>query len=293
MTLTEDYTYQFGDTGVILNTSADTTQPFVDITSVAGLDTSEFRTSERVREGSDGGFIDSQFENMRVITLGGIIYASASNVETFCDSLKANYGPTFANFPFYIKHPSVGQRVVFAKSLGCRYNIEAIRRTGQTNVQFLLKAEDPSIYGDLITLVGSLAAASSGRGYPRAYNYGYGITAGSAGSVNAFNAGNKPAKAMIRLQNVINPTIVNDTLNKRLTFNITIQGTDYLDIDLRNRAVILNGTANRRGTVTGQWFLLQPVNTLLAQNGNNLIRLLGTAGIGTPQMTITYRPAYR
>lgn len=285
MTLTEDYTYQFGDTGVVLNTSADTTQPFVDITSVAGLDNSDFRTSERVREGSDGGFIDSQFENMRVITLGGVIYASASNVEIFCDSLKENYAPTFANVPFYFKHPSVGQRVIFAKSLGCRYNIESLRRTGQTNVQFLLKAEDPSIYGDLFTLVGGLAAASSGRGYPRSYNYGYGITTGSAGQINVLNAGNKPAKAMIRLQNVINPVIVNDTLNKRLTFTITIQNSDYVDVDLRNRAVILNGTANRRGLVVGQWFLLQ--------KGNNLIRLLGTAGIGTPQMTVTYRPAYR
>lgn len=287
MTLTKDYTYQFGDAGVILNDSATPTAPFVDIESIAGLDTSDFRISERVREGSDGGFIDSQFEDMRTITLNGTIYCPAALAETFSDSLKANFAPTFASSPFYFYHPTVGQRVVFAKSLGCRYNIDQLRRVGQTAVQFLLKAEDPSIYSDVTIVTGGLAAASSGRGYPRSYNYGYGGTAGSAGAATVNNIGNKPARAIIRLQNVVNPEVVCDSVNKRLKFVITVNSPDYLDIDLYNRTVILNGTANRRGTVQGtsQWFLLQP--------GINLLRLLGSAGTGTPTMTVTFRPAYR
>ncbi len=287
MTLTTDYTYQFSDTGVILNSSANPTLPFVDISKVSGLDTSEYRVSERVREGADGGFMDSQFENMRAITLEGTIYSPADQAEIFADTLKSNFAPSFSNSPFYFKHPTVGQRVIFAKSLGCRYDVDSLRRVGQTAIQFQLKAEDPTIYGSQIILTGSLAAASSGRSYPRSYNYGYGIVLGSAGAVNAFNAGNKPATAIIRLQNVINPVVVNDTVSKKLTFTATINSPDYYDIDLRNRTVILNGTANRRGTVQGtsQWFLLQP--------GDNLLRLLGSAGTGTPTMTVTYRPAWR
>lgn len=288
MTLTTDYTYQFGDTGVVLNQFTSAVVPFIDITSVTGLDNSEFRTSERVREGSDGGFIDAQYENTRAITLGGTIYCPADQVETFADSLKGNFAPAFASSPFYFKHPTVEQRVVFSKSLGCRYNVDNLRRFGQTAVQFMLKAEDPTIYGSQLTpLVGSLAAASSGRGYPRSYNYGYGIVVGSAGAINAINSGNKPAPAIIRLQNVINPVIVNDTIGKKITFIATINSPDYYDVDLKNRTVTLNGTANRRSTVQGtsQWFLLQP--------GSNLLRLLGSAGVGTPSMTVTYRPAWR
>lgn len=287
MTLTSDYTYQYMDSGIVLNTDVTPTLPFVDVLKISGLDSAPIRESSRVREGADGGFSDMQYEDQRVIVLEGIVYSPPSQIEVFLDSLKGNYSPTFANQPFYFLHPSVGQRVVFCKSLGVKYDADTLRRTGKTEFQIQLKAEDPSIYGSQIVVVGGLAAASSGRGYNRSYNYGYGGTSGSAGSVNANNAGNKPATAIIKLMNVIDPVVVCDSVNKRITLSISLQGTDYLELDLRNRTAILNGTANRRSSVVGtsQWFLLQP--------GANLMRLLGTAGAGTPQMTVTYRPAYR
>ena len=287
MTLTDDYTYQFTDDGVILNSDVYSMAPFVDITKVSGLDTSEYRTSERVREGSDGGFIDSQFENMRAITLEGTIYCPTDQAEIFSDTLKGNFAPSFGSQPFYFKHPSVAQRVIFAKSLGCRYDVNNLRRVGKTDVQFQLKAEDPSIYGNEISVVVGQASPPSGRGYNKSYNYGYGTTSGTAGVIDAYNEGNKPTPAIIRLQNIINPEIVNDTVGKRLKFTATIDNLDYYNIDLRNRTVILNGTANRRGTVIGtsQWFLLQP--------GSNRLRLLGSPGSMVPTMYITYRPAWR
>jgi len=287
MTLTQDYTYQFTDTGIILNTDAVPTSPFVDVLKVSGLDSAPIRESDRVREGMDGGFMDSQYEDMRLIVIEGTIYSPPSQIETFLDSLKGNFSPSVLNQSFYFQHPSVGVRTIFAKSLGVRYDVEVLRRTGMTSFQIQLKAEDPSIYGAQLVVPGGLAGASSGRGYNRSYNYGYGVTSGSAGTLVCNNTGNKPTKAIFHLTNVINPIIISDTTNNSLSFSISIQGSDFLDVDLRNRTVILNGTANRRNTLLGgsRWFLLQP--------GINNIRLLGTAGAGTPALTATFRPAYR
>lgn len=287
MTLTQDYTYQFTDTGIVLNTDATPTSPFVDITRISGLDSAPVRETSRVREGQDGGFTDVLFEDMRIIVLEGVIYSPPSQIETFLDTLKGNYGPSALPLPFYFFHPTVGQRTVFSKSLGVRYDADSLRRTGQTVMQIQLKAEDPTIYGASQLLNIGLAGASSGRSYNKLYNYGYGGATGTSGGMNCYNFGNKPVKAVFTLTNVINPSIVSDTTGQRLNFSISIQNSDSIAVDLRDKTVVLNGTANRRGSLLGgsQWFLLQP--------GNNFIRFLGTAGTGTPNLSATFSSGYR
>lgn len=287
MTLTQDFTYQYTDTGVILNTDANPSAPFVDVINITGLDSAPPRETSSAREGQDGGFTDVQFEDMRVIILDGVIYSPQAQIESYLDSLKGNFGLTATTQPFYFYHPTTGQRTIFAKSLGVKYAVDQLRRTGQSPVQFQLRAEDPTIYGASQTLNATIAGASSGRAYNKGYNYGYGGTTSTSGSINCFNGGNKPVKAIFVLTNIINPSIVSDTTGQRLNFNISIQSTDYLTVDLRDKTVVLNGTANRRGTLLGgsQWFLLQP--------GNNYIRFLGATGAGTPNLSATFRAGYR
>lgn len=282
-----DYNYQFLDTGVLLNGPVDTVNGFVDVNSVDGLDSAPFRSSNRVREGQDGGFLDSLFEDMRTIVISGNMFAPAGLVEIFLDTLKANFAPNTLPQPFYFQHPQSGVRTVFCKSLGIRYSVDQLRRVGQSPFQITLQAEDPSIYGSLVTVTGSIQTATTGRAYNRAYNYGYGGTTGTSGGVVANNTGNKPTPALIRIYNVTNPELVNDATGQRLKYTIALNDPNYLEIELRNKTVLLNGTANRRGSQVGtsQWFLLQP--------GSNSIRLLGAAGIGTPQVTVSFRPAYR
>lgn len=286
MTLIQDYTYQLLNTGVILNGDPDINGNFIDVTKVSGLDRADIRTVRRTRLGTYGGFVDAQYEDMRTIVIEGTIYSSYANIELLLDTLKDNYAPTVSPVPFFFYHPIVGSRFVNVKSISIKYDIDSLRRTGSSAFQIQMIGEDPTIYGPSTSLSGGIASPSSGRSYPRSYNFGYGITAGSAGAINAINVGNKPVTAVITLQNVINPTIVNDTQGLSLKFNITVTGTDSLSIELRNRTVYLNGTANRRGTVLGgsQWFLLN--------KGNNQLRFLGTGSGGTPQMTVTYNPGY-
>jgi hypothetical protein len=120
------YTCQYDDSGVALGLDPVTpTSFFVDITKLDGFDNAPFRVTSRAREGSDGGFVDAEFEDMRIITIEGIAYnCSGANLET----LKANFAPSRTVRPFYAYLDTVGQRVVFCKSLGIRYAIDQSAR---------------------------------------------------------------------------------------------------------------------------------------------------------------------
>jgi hypothetical protein len=288
VTLPFAYTCQYDDSGVTLGLDPSTsTSFFVDLTKLDGLDNAPYRVTSRAREGSDGGFLDATFEDMRIVTVEGIAYNCDYGD---LDILKANFAPSAVAKPFYVYLDGIGQRVVFCKSLGIRFATDQAARLQTFPFQVQLQAEDPTIWGDPASTVSTgLVGTFGGFGFNLSFNFGFGTTVGTAGSASAYNSGNKPADATITITGpVINPTVVHDTLGYALALNYSLVAGDTLTINLRNRTVILNGTANRRSVLLGtsRWFLLQP--------GSNPILFLGTAGVGgTPNMTVTYRSAYR
>jgi len=284
--LTDEYTFQYGVRGSLLN--GDPIQPtdcFVDIDSVSGLDSVEVRATSHDREGQDGGFLDAAFEKMRTIVLEGTIF---NCTEDFLDRLKGEYGPTTTPQAFFFKAPGQLARFVNAKSLGVRYKWESLRRIGSVKIQIQLQAEDPTIQGELITGQATLAGAESGFGFDMEFDFGFGDGTASAPTLaHMYNAGNKPADCSFRITGpVTDPSIAHETSGNTLAFDIDLTDTDYLDINLRNKTVRLNDSANRRGSMTNtsRWFLLLP--------GANVIRFDGESS-GSPQLTCTARSAYR
>lgn len=288
MALVSNFTFQYDTAGVVLNSDpALPTDPFIDINKVSGLDNTSFRVTEREREGMDGGFVDAMFEKMRTIVLEGQIINAT---ETYLDSLKANFAPTSAAKPFYFLAPGIDERVIFCKSYGMRYDWGSERRLSIVPVQFQLVAEDPTIYGALQTVAATLGTSGVevGFSFDRAFNFGFGATNQTAGAAALINLGNKDTDCTFTIQGpVTNPIIVHDLTGNRLSFNIVLDSSQTLAINLRNKTVSLNGTSNRRGTLLGtsRWFTIKP--------GLNTIRFLGTAGAGTPQLNCSYRAAYR
>lgn len=284
--VTTDFTFAFSDTGVILNSDPTLpNDPFVDITKVSGLSNTEFRITEREREGMDGGFVDAAFEKMRVITLEGQIFNAT---ETYLDTLKANFAPSTLPKPFYFLAPGIPERLIYCKSYGMKYDWSTERRFGSVPCQFQLMAEDPTIYGDLLLGTAVLPTTTSGFGFDLSFNFGFGGASAVDGSTTLVNAGNKDADCTFNINGPIsNPVIVHELTGNRLAFNIDLVSTDVLTVNLRNKTAVLNGSANRRGTMLGtsRWFLLSP--------GANTIRFLGTAGSGTPSLDCIARSAYR
>lgn len=176
MALSEDFTFQLGDSGVTLNTDANSL-PFVDIETVNGLDNAPYRTTERDHEGVDGGWMDAEYEKGRPVTLEGFVYTDGTTMEGFLDSLKLNFAPSRTLIPFYFKAPGLPERVLFVKPLGCRYDWSTLRRLGYGAIQFQMFAEDPRIYTSTYSTfpIVQTIANSVGRGYNRDYSYGYGV----------------------------------------------------------------------------------------------------------------------
>lgn len=280
----EDNTFKLGDSGVVLNTSA--ILPFVDIEKVEGLDSAPYRETFRDHEGVDGGYIDAEFEQGRDIMLEGIATCDVNSVETYLDSLKYNFAPVTSPIPFYYKAAGLGERVLFVKPRGCRYDWEQARRTGCTAIQFLMYAEDPRIYeNNLLNIVIPFGgSATTGFGFSLGFNLDFGVAIPPFGSF-IVNSGNRPTPAILTITGpVVNPRVINDTDSKSLNFTITLSGADSLVIDLDRRTVTLNGSTNARNTLTtSDWFYFKP--------GNTFIRFGGTSGSGN--LAIAYRSAWR
>lgn len=287
MSLTEDFTFQLGSSGTVLNSGA--SLPFVDITKVTGLDNAEYRSTIRDWEGNEGTFMDAEFEKGRTIVLDGTIYADGSTLESYLDTLKANYAPSSTLKQFFFKSPGVSERFLLVKPLGLRYDWAVERRLGIINMQVTVFAEDPRIYDSSILsyTVNLGATVYTGLGFSLGFSFGFGGTSSTSDGVFVNNTGNRPSPPVFTINGpVTNPRILNDTISKEMVFTIDLSSTDTLTIDAKYHTVKLNGVTNRRNTLQAPtWFSMDP--------GNNFIRYRAESSDPTSSLDINFYPAYR
>lgn len=258
-----DYEYQLDEAsfgGVLMNPTVagvGASLPFIDVSNVDGLDSGEYRTAQSQHEGVDGSWVDTDFLNQRVIVIDGTMYASPTNCETFCDSLKANWKPSKSDRPLYFKHPGVSQRFVQGKPQGIRYSVADLRRTGQTAFQATLICGDPYMYDS--------TGFSNNRG------------ANTTGNLNP--GGNRDAWPSLIVTGPASSgwTVRNNTLGYTLTGNFSIPTSQFVSINMRTRVVLLNNSDNRRGNVTGTFWYLQP-------NINNSLQFTASGSTGATNM---------
>jgi Phage tail protein len=290
-TLAQALTFQYTNTGVILNTDNSHVLPFIDVQKVSGLDNAPIRLSQADHEGTDGGYVDSQFETTRVITISGMVYCVPGSEEGYLDQLKANYAPSTVVQPFYFSTPDQGTRCCFGKSQGLNYDWDTSRRTGMFAFQIVILCPDPVIYGiSSSTISATLTSAATGG---RAYNRLYPLSYGGGGTTNAFvcvNNGNRNAPVVFDIFGAVtNPVLYNDTTFQTMTFLTTIAGGHFLRVDCGNKLVLLDAGSSQRSSLVGtpNWIYLAP--------GNNTIRFLGTQSPPTPVATINayFQDAWR
>lgn len=288
MSLTEELTFKLGDSGIVLNTDS-VSIPFVDIDEVMGLDNAPYRETERDHEGTDGGFLDAEFEKGRPIVLQGTIYAASGAMESYLDTLKANYAPSPSLVPFYYKAPGVAERMLLVKPQGCRYNWERMRRTGQSPVQFRMYAEDSRIY-DSFETVGSIpfaTGATTGFGFNLGFSFGFG--AGGGGTDGAFlvNSGNRSTPLEFTINGPCEtPSILDETYGHSLIFNIILALGETLVVNTQYKTVKLGGTLSRRNTLDEpDWFFLE--------SGSTFIRFRCISGSAPSSLDYSFHSAWR
>lgn len=290
MTITTDFTFQLGTSGMLINPNG-VTYPTIDIDSIKGLDSAQIRTTVKDREGANGAYVDSEFDQARTIVLTGTLYDDASNTELTLDRLKGEWAPSNVPIALTYQMPKIGQRMLWVYPQGVRYDVDDLRRLGICAIEFTAIAGDPRIYSALETIrsMGVSDIQQTGYGFNKSFNFGFGgVTTNSAPAL-IVNTGNRSAPVKFRIWGPFyNPHIINYTSGSELAFDYQIDvTTSYLEIDTAAKTVRVNGMDNARTYLRRPyWFDLEA--------GNNYIgfRVEGNASLAT-HMDIIYRSAWR
>lgn len=257
--------YQYMDSGVLLNGGS--TLPFFDVTRVSGLDSAPIDAQPLNIPGRDGGFVDAPFESVRTVTVEGTVYASVTALETYLNSLKANFAPTVSDQPFYFRHDDTATvKMVNGKSLGFNYDKDSQRRLGIVDASFSIICGDPRIYSSTLS---TMAVAR-------------------AGNNTMTLVGNRNTPATLVLAGPLTAPITITYGSYTLTYNTTLTAGQSITIDLLARTVIDNTGANKRSSLTISPTAKWP---LLDGSGANLIALGSSSGTGN--LTVNARSAWR
>ncbi|MFD9834507.1 MULTISPECIES: phage distal tail protein [Streptomyces] len=257
------------------------------VTSIDGLDDlPDIRSEDTERPGQNGDYTGPDYTGPRTIQLGlGLRADSPDELRDLVIALRAATQPQ--------RQPAAVQlldqdTLVYGKirRRNIPYDAEYLWSTGTAALEWY--CADPYLYG-LTEYSASTTAYSpaAGRTYPMVYPRAYGA-AGQSGRISAFNGGASPAYPLLRLDGpVANPSIEQVNTGSGLTIDASLGEGEWLIIDTRTRAVLLNGSSPRRSWVRAgaQWPLLQP--------GANEIAYRGSALPGSPGqpslLTLTWR----
>jgi Phage tail protein len=250
----DDYSFAFGDMGTVLNTDS-MGLPFIDVTSVSGLDAAPLRTTTDEHQGVDGTYVDSPYMSMRTIVVTGTLYTPPTDPDTLLKQLRADYNSNVVR-PFYFQLPGQPVRFINGQGGGLQYNVDTNRRIGSTPVQFSVLCSDPYIY-DYPAQAGSIsvpAVISVGTGFNMAFNVGFGGSV-PGNSVSVFNYGTHTAYPVITITGPVTNPVLIDAYGVTMPFTISLAASDSLVINCQNKSVVLNGTISRRTSLAGlKWF---------------------------------------
>lgn len=131
--------------------------------------------------------------------------------------------------------------------------------TGKMRVELVIP--DPNFYGQTTNETNITTPVAGGIDLPTALPFDFVLNGGVA---TITNSGNGVSYPTIRVSGpATNPHIKNTTLNKTLIITATIAAGSYVDINMRNQTVLLNGATNYLYLTSGDyWWLQSGANTV-------------------------------
>lgn len=227
--------YQFGDSGVKLNSSA--SLPFVDIQKIKGLDMPTIEVRDTDVDGVHGGEVYARFFSTRTIVLEGMAYAPVGTTDTYINNLISNFLPISYDESFYFRLAGPSQMYCLAKPVGFNCDIDLLRNTGSAKIQIQLKCADPRKY-----INNANQAVTSGTTY----------TAANAGNINSY-----PTFQLTGIWTAL--TLLNVTTGQSVVLaNTGMAAGNVTVIDMQKRIVTINGI-RRSGLITAaDWWSIDP-----------------------------------
>lgn len=257
------------------------------LTDVTGMDSPDVRESADDLVQMDGGIHGDFFYSRRPITLSGILLnpGSAANRNVWQDKLSAACDALRGDCTLSWTPSGGTQRFLKLR----RQQPLRVTGTWQKEFQIGMVAADPRIYSNALNQDGALAsgiAVPGGRSYSRAYPDVYG-GGNILGQVLVTNAGNTDSYPIISIAGPgTNPSVLNYTLNKRITLLTTLSSTDVAIIDTLNRTVTISGHPSYSTVdfLNSAWWPLAP--------GVNDLRLSFSTYASPASFTVTWRNAW-
>lgn len=260
-------------------------------TPIEGLDFADVRFQSYDKPGEDGGQPSSLYYGGHSIILRGIFQGSSAvqyeaNRKLLVQSLAIRRSNTGIPQPVRCSLTTVGGSSLFFDGYISRkpvFNWDEIKWG-----RFLVQLYVPSS----VLLSGSqqtssaLSVASSG-GTVLPWTLPVTLAASTGGSINVANNGNGTALPIVRLTGLLtNPQVINNTSGLSMKLNYTVPNGSYVDVDMANKVILLNGTSPILSTKAdgSDWWELDP--------GTTLLRLLTDSSADSGNVQLFYYHSY-
>lgn len=284
--ITQDFQYEYN--GLLLGAFT----PF-EAQSISGLaNLPNVRTGSVGRFGRHGGVGGRHYQDIRHVAITWDIFDGLDDAEfaTRRDELQLAFAviedPAGVK-PFVWQHPGRGKLRLYCRPIDrtTPINREFSLRYGEVSVR--LEATDVWIYSNTEkSATMSPGTTTGGLSFPLDFPLVFG-SGGSGGSASLNNEGTAPAPWTATITgSTPNPKITHVESGRYLELSgLTVDTGDTLVFDSKDRTILYNGTASRRGLLTtaSSWFALQPgLNTIQFSSG----------GVATGQLTFNFRDTY-
>jgi hypothetical protein len=171
-----------------------------------------------------------------------------------------------------------GVRFVYARPRGLAVPLDLNYYYEIPIVSLRFGCTSPDIYDLTATTATSPILTGGASGAPWSFTWPLGWGTVFTTSFYTTNTGTRAAEWTATIPGpVTNPTLVHVGQSRALEFTITIADGDELVVDSATRTVLLNGTANRYSTVSGEWWTIGPgVNELSygADSGTSTVEIV-------------------
>ena len=254
-----------------------------------GADVRVARTSRPQAHGSyaDNGFEDGVLGTMKGRILASTLAGRATLEDALLKCLRSTLGEEGTGTLAWTEPGSGTLRQIRGLQLVDR--IHLVADVGATMAfAFQLAAERSTAEGQTETTTSSDALTGTGGGlsFPKAFPWSF--TGSAGGQVTVVNAGTATAYPVLRIYGAASaPVITHAASGKKLTFTGSVGAGDYLEVDLFERTVKLNGTTNRLNLLditNSQWFGLGV--------GSNIVRMAAGSFDASARLDVVARDAF-
>lgn len=175
---------------------------------------------------------------------------------------------------------SVQADVIIATAIDLPYQAGKIIR-GDFQIQFV--APYPFLENAVEATETVYMFAGGGGAIPAAIPFSMAVGGTGAGTIA--NDGNGDAYPVVKMYGAItNPTITNSTTGKSLSIVYDVPVGHYIEVDMYNHTVLLDGATNLLQFASGDWWALEP--------GDNSVLLTASANGVDARADLIYRDAY-